>query len=172
MYGPAQFSAPFWTTKLPHVGARLPSGLTEEFLNRIYDQKPVPTRGGVSLEGQARPGPPDFSDPRQAFALTQIAEGKVFDTIFPSKKWEAVDPFLNLSSTFPPTFIVHGQNDTMVPIGLSRDLLAELEKNGVKCGMREIPGEEHTFAAKMEVGSQTWEMQREGFDFLESCITK
>jgi hypothetical protein len=60
----------------------------------------------------------------------------------------------------------------IVPIDLSRDLFAELQKAGVKSGMREIPGEEHTFAARMQVGSQTWNMQREGFDFLESCINE
>jgi hypothetical protein len=36
--------------------------------------------------------------------------------------------------------------------------------------MVEVPGEEHTFAAKMEVGSVTWNLQRQGFDFLESLI--
>jgi hypothetical protein len=113
MYSPCHFSAPFWTTSLPHLAARLPPNLTDEFLRRVYDEKPVPIRGGVSLEGQARPGPPDFSDPRQAFAMTQIAKGTVMDAIFPSKKFEQVDPFLRIGKDFPPTFIVHGLSDTM-----------------------------------------------------------
>lgn len=58
----------------------------------------------------------------------------------------------------------------MVPIELSRELLARLKSAGVRCGMTEVPGEEHTFAAMMEVGSRTWWLQREGFDFLESVI--
>jgi acetyl esterase/lipase len=92
------------------------------------------------------------------------------DAIFPSKEWKKVDTLLNVSSSFPPTYIVHGQADTMVPMSLSKDLLAALKKEGVKCGMTEVPGEEHTFAGKMQVGSQTWNLQREGFDFLESLI--
>lgn len=60
----------------------------------------------------------------------------------------------------------------MVPISLSRALRKEMDKNGVQCQMVEIPDEEHTFAAKMKVGSQTWDLQRQGFDFLESLIIK
>ncbi|KAH7376762.1 Alpha/Beta hydrolase protein [Plectosphaerella cucumerina] len=169
MYGPCHFSHPFWTSELPHVKAKLPKDLTKEHLNKIYDESPVPTQGGVSLEGQAQ-GPPDFKDPRQAFALTQIATGNVLNAIFPSGDWAKVDPLRNINQNFPPTFIIHGDADTMVPKELSRDLLQELQDRGVKCGMQEIPGEEHTFAAKMKVGSQTWELQRKGFDFLQDLL--
>lgn len=167
MYGPCNFAHPFWTTELPHVAANLPQGLSDEFINRIFDEDPVPIIGGVSLEGQ-QSGAPNFDDPRQAFALTQIANGKVMDVIFPSKDWEKVDPLENITASFPPTFIVHGAEDKMVPLDLSRDLYSTLLQQGVKCGLRVVPGEGHTFAAKMKVGSPTWELQREGFDFLES----
>ncbi|KAM0351047.1 hypothetical protein ACHAPU_002828 [Fusarium lateritium] len=139
------------------------------FINTVFTEEPVPITGGVSLEGQAT-GPPDFSDPRQAYALTQLANGTVLDAIFPSKDWSKVDPALNITSPFPPAFIVHGAADTKVPIDLSRKLFSLLKASGVKCGMVEVPGEEHTFAAKMEVGSETWELQRRGLDFLESLI--
>lgn len=168
MYGPCNFADSFWTTSLPHVKSKLPP-LAEDFIKKIYDEKPVPIVGGVSLEGQATGGP-NFKDPRVAFAMTQIASGTVMDAIFPSKEWAKVDPLLNISSSFPPTYIVHGQADTMVPMSLSKDLLAALNRAGVKSGMTEVPGEEHTFAGKMQVGSQTWNLQREGFDFLESLI--
>lgn len=169
MYGPCNFSHPFWCTELPHVAARLPNDIPDAFLQKVYDETPVPIEGGVSLEGQA-PDAPDFSDPRQAFALTQIASGKVMTTICPSREWHKVDPLRNISPGFPPTFIVHGQADTMVPMHLSQDLLRALQAHGVKCGLQEIPGEEHTFAARMQVGSQTWELQRRGFDFLQGLL--
>lgn len=60
----------------------------------------------------------------------------------------------------------------MVPIELSRELFRRLSGAGVQCGMTEVPNEEHTFAAMMEVGSETWWLQREGFDFLERIIGK
>ncbi|KAK8112021.1 uncharacterized protein PG998_008478 [Apiospora kogelbergensis] len=139
MYGPCKFDDPFWKTELPQMVSKIPSGLTDEFLNQVFDENPIPITGGVSLEGQAA-GPPNFNDPRQAFALTQIARGNVMDTIYPSKKWEDVDPIRNVTASFPPTFIVHGLGDTMVPIDLSRALLAVLGHHGVRSGMREIPG--------------------------------
>ncbi|KAH6638672.1 Alpha/Beta hydrolase protein [Truncatella angustata] len=169
MYGPCNFADAFWTIPVAHVKAKLPP-LTEDFISKIFDERPVPIVGGVSLEGQANPGGPNFNDPRVAFAMTQIGNGTVMDAIFPSKEWKKVDPLLNLSSTFPPTYIVHGQADTMVPLSLSKDLYAALQKAGVKCGMTEVPGEEHTFAGKMKIGTQTWDLQRKGFDFLESLI--
>ncbi|EXF83063.1 hypothetical protein CFIO01_06235 [Colletotrichum fioriniae PJ7] len=171
MYGPSNFTHAFWEKPLPHVAAKLPKGLTKEFMDKVFDEDPVPILGGVSLEGQA-PGPPNFDDPRQAFAMTQIATGNVMNTIVPDKNWDAVDPIRNITPSFPPTFIVHGQADTMVPLELSQDLIKVLKEKGVKSELREIPGEEHTFAAKMKVGSQTWNLQREGFDFLESLIKK
>jgi acetyl esterase/lipase len=152
------------------VAAKLPQNLSPEFLNRVFAEDPVPIRGGVSLEGQASSAGPNFEDPRQAFALAQIANGQVLDTIFPSRDWQKVDPILNINSHFPPTFIVHGLADTMVPISLSRALLQEMEKHHVQCQLLEIPDEEHTFAARMKVGSLTWDLQRQGIGFLGSLI--
>ncbi|KAH8678393.1 Alpha/Beta hydrolase protein [Xylariales sp. PMI_506] len=168
-YGPCNFADSFWTSPLPGVASKLPPNLSKEFISRIFDEKPVPIVGGVSLEGQATQGP-NFQDPRVAYAFTQIAGGSVMQAIFPSEDWAAVDPLLNVSSSFPPTFIVHGTADTMVPLSLSKTLHAALLEAGVKCGLKEVPGEEHTFAGKMKVGTPTWEIQREGFDFLESLL--
>jgi acetyl esterase/lipase len=169
MYGPCNLSDPFWTTPLPHVAARLPKDLSPEFIAQVFDEHPVPITEGVSLEGQTTVGP-DFKKPRVAFAFTQISSGKVMDTIFPSKEWDKVDPLRNITGSFPPTFIAHGTADTLVPLSLSKDLYAALQKAGVRSGMIEVPDEEHTFAGKMKVGSQTWDLQRQGFDFLQSLI--
>ncbi|KAJ5481054.1 hypothetical protein N7539_006948 [Penicillium diatomitis] len=180
LYGAVHFNDPYWTKPLPHVGAKLPPGLSDAFLNRIYDERPVPTDSSVSLEGQTESGVskgPDFSRPRDAFAFTQIASGTVLSAIYPQSKtvdrtFQKVDPVQNVTPGFPPTWIVHGQADTMVPIDLSRELLSNLKKAGIQCGMTEVPNEEHTFAATMKVGSETWCLQRKGFDFLEGIIGK
>jgi acetyl esterase/lipase len=180
LYGAVHFTDSLWTKPLPHVAAKLPPNLSESFLNKVYDQKPVPTDSSVSLEGQTESGVskgPDFSKPRDAFAFTQIASGTVLSAIYPESQssdpeFKKVDPVQNVSSSFPPTYIVHGQADTMVPIELSRELLKRLQDAGVKCGMTEVPNEEHTFAAMMKVGSETWWLQRQGFDFLEGIIGK
>ena len=178
LYGAVNFSNSLWWKELPHVAAKLPKDLSPSFLQRVYDEFPIPTDSSVSLEGQTESGVskgPDFSKPRDAFAFTQIAGGTVLDAIYPAgqttdREYDLVDPARNVTVDFPPTYIVHGQSDTMVPIELSRQFLDILKDAGVKCGMTEVPGEEHTFAAMMEVGSKTWWLQREGFDFLEGVI--
>lgn len=169
MYGPCNFTAAFWGTSIPSIASKLPGELDKEISIKVFSERPTPIRGGVSLEGQA-PGPPDFSDPRQAFAFWHIGNGKIMDVLAPSQEWDKVDPIRNISSTFPPVYIVHGQEDSMVPIRLSQDLLAELKKHGVKSGLTAIPGEGHTFAAKMQRGSQTWNLHMDGFDFLQSLV--
>lgn len=169
MYGACCFSDPAWTTELPHLQERLPPGLTPDFINQVFSEKPVPIQGGVSLEGHST-GPPDFKDPRVAFAFVQMANGAVMDAIFPSKDWNKVDPVENITAIFPPTFIVHGQSDTMVPIRLSRLLFAKLQQHGVHCGMVEVPDAEHTFAGTMKKDSAAWQLQRKGFDFLETLL--
>lgn len=169
MYGPCKFEDVFWSTELTHLLATLPGGLDNHFLSRVFDEYPVPITGGVSLEGQA-PGPPDFTDPRQAYAMAHIARGQVMEAICPTREWDKVDPLRNITASFPPTVIVHGTADSMVPIRLSQALFAALRKHGVDCKMVEIPGEGHTFAAKMKMESPTWELQRQGFDFLHARL--
>jgi acetyl esterase/lipase len=170
-YGPCSFASPFWSTKLLPMADRIPK-FPSEFLQKVYDEDPVPSIGGVSLEGQASPKGPDFSDPRQAFAMTQIANGTLLDTCFPSKEFKKIDPTLNVDKDFPPTCIVHGTSDTMVPIYLSGELLEAFKEADVEVGMIEVPGEEHTFAGKMAKGSKTWDLQKRGFDFVERVLNK
>lgn len=169
-YGPVHFQDPFLNSPIETIRARIPK-FDDAFLNKVYEQQPIPTASGITLEGLGTRGP-DFSNPRDAFTFTQIANGTTMDTVWPSKDWKKVDPILNISSDFPPTCIVHGQADTMVSIELSRALYEEMKKKGVEVEMVEIPGEEHTFGGNMKIGSETWNMQRKGFDFLESTISR
>jgi dipeptidyl aminopeptidase/acylaminoacyl peptidase len=76
-----------------------------------------------------------------------------------------IDPVWWVGEGFPATCVVHGVEDRMVPIYLSRELLRVLKGKGVECEMVEVPGEDHTFAMWMEVGPRTREMQRKGSIF-------
>ena len=173
LYGACHFNDPVWKQPLPELkkALRLPDDLLPEFLAKVYETCPIPTKGGVSLEGQAKSGH-DFSDPRTAFAMTQIVNGTVLNALMPAGDFSKVDPVQNIHRRFPPTFIVHGEDDTQVPIQLSREVFGRLKEEMVECKMIEIPGEGHTFAAKMAVGSRTWDLQRQGFDFLEEVISR
>lgn len=172
-YGAIHFSHPCWKKPIPSILSKLPD-LSPTLLNQVYTG-PIPTTSLISLEGQTQTGQskgPDFTRPRDAFAMTQIANGTVIEACCPDPQVrEAIDPVCNVDSTFPPTFIVHGCEDGMVSIEVSRELYGVLREQKIKCGMVEVPGEGHTFAMGMEVGSRTWEVQKEGFDFLEDIIS-
>jgi len=155
------------------MAAKFPGDIPASFMNRVFDEKPVPTNGGLSLEGQAPTpgsGPPNLKDPRVAYAMTQIAQGTLTKNCFPSGKWEKIDPVLNVSRRFPPTCIVHGDADEMVPIKMSEKMLERLRVEGVQCDMIIVPGEPHTFVGQMKKGSKTWDLQRKGFDWLQTII--
>jgi acetyl esterase/lipase len=171
-YGAGHFSHPSWRKPLPHVKANLPpNGFPQDFLQKVYEEYPIPTTSGISLEGQ-QSNRPDFSRPRDAFALTQIANGTVLDAIFHASagRLEDIDPVTRVEAGFPPTFIVHGDCDRMVPVDVSRRLWEVLKEKGVECGMVEVEGEDHTFALGMEVGGRVWKRSREGFEWLEEVI--
>ncbi|KAL4770992.1 Alpha/Beta hydrolase protein [Aspergillus nidulans var. acristatus] len=173
-YGAVHFTHPSWTQPLAHVKSMLPP-FEPEFLAKVYEEFPIPTTSGISLEGQSSASnKPDFSRPRDAFVLTQIANGNVLRVIFPPECGDIriIDPVLRVQTGegFPPTFIVHGDRDRMVSVEVSRELYRVLKERGVECGIVEVEGEDHTFALGMEVGSRTWERQREGFDWLERVI--
>ncbi|KAL4951374.1 Alpha/Beta hydrolase protein [Aspergillus filifer] len=172
-YGAVHFAHPSWRKPLPHVQANLPSdGFTPEFLNKVYEEFPIPTTSGISLEGQTNPRKPDFTKPRDAFAMTQIAQGSVIDAIYPASAGDvnAIDPVSRIGSDFPPTFIIHGDCDRMVSVDVSRELFRVLKEKGVKSELLEIEGEDHTFALGMSVGSRTWNESLRGFEWLERVI--
>ncbi|GME65518.1 MYB DNA-binding domain protein [Neofusicoccum parvum] len=171
-YGATRFEHRFW--RAPVATARLPPDASAAHIDRVYDEAPVPTRGGVSLEGQAPASSTTSSTtmpPRPSFAFAHIARGTLLDVCFPSADWATIDATLNVTPAFPPTCIVHGTADTMVPEHLSRALYAKLEESGVRREFIEVPGEEHTFVGKMVKGSEVWDRQRRGFDFLEEVIS-
>ncbi|KAL4961247.1 Alpha/Beta hydrolase protein [Aspergillus stella-maris] len=174
-YGAVHFTHPSWTQPLPHVQANLPpSGFNPEFLQKVYDEYPVPTTSGISLEGQTNPRKPDFSKPRDAFAMSQIAQGTVLDAIYPASASggdiSTIDPVSRIEKGFPPTFIIHGDSDRMVSVEVSRELFRVLREKGVQSELLEIEGEDHTFALGMKIGSRAWNESLGGFEWLEEII--
>lgn len=170
-YGAKNFSDPFWSQPIDKMATKFPGDVKAAFMNKVFDEKPIPTKGGVSLEGQA-PGPPDKSDPRQAYAMTQIAQGTLLRNCFPAMDLKKIDPVMNVTSLFPPTCIVHGDADEMVPIEMSNAMFQRLKEEDIDCDMIKVPGEPHTFVGRMKKGSQTWDLQRKGFDFLQRIIER
>ena len=170
-YGAKSFSAPFWTQPIPSMPAAFHAPLPPSEVAAVHAEKTV-FIGGTSLEGQ--PADPTHPNPqqRQAFAMHAIATGKVLNSIWPRypADLQLIDPVLKVSSSWPPTAIVHGTADQTIPIAMSKDLEKRLKEAGVKTSLFEVQGEPHTFVGKMTKGSATWDSQRRGFDWLEERL--
>jgi acetyl esterase/lipase len=60
--------------------------------------------------------------------------------------WDAASPMSRVGPAAPPTFVIHGRNDTLVPVAEARlfvQLLREVAKNPV--AYAELPGAQHAF---------------------------
>lgn len=104
--------------------------------------------------------------------MHQIATGTVVNAIWPAypKDLGKIDPILNINPKWPPTAIVHGTADATIPMRLSKEFEHKLKALGVQTQFFEVEGEPHTFVGKMKKGSQTWDTQRKGFDWLQERL--
>ncbi len=62
-----------------------------------------------------------------------------------------VPPFADkVTSAFPPVLIVHGEQDSVVPVGSAHALQATLQRHGVAHRLKLLPAEGHWFSAAAE----------------------
>lgn len=66
-----------------------------------------------------------------------------WDPVVDAAKFLPYLPLRNVDSTFPPTFLIHGEADTDVPCEQSVLLAAELSRHGVEHKFIPVPGAEH-----------------------------
>lgn len=69
-------------------------------------------------------------------------------------------PQFLIDSSFPPTFILHGELDSAVRVQESENLVRLLNENGIKNTLRVVPGEEHSF----DYARGAYEKHSEHFD--------
>lgn len=79
-------------------------------------------------------------------------------------------PQLNISA-FPPTFFIHGSQDTAVPIQDSYHLHKQLQSNGIESVMKVCPGMEHTFDYEPDAEQMWSDVFNEAFSFLEGRLS-
>ncbi|KAK8140150.1 hypothetical protein PG984_000216 [Apiospora sp. TS-2023a] len=110
------------------------------------------------------------SDPK-SLGLEAAPGSSIFDVTLPEDDnlISEVDPIMHVHGSFPPVFIVHGTNDEMVPIGLSRNLLARLKEQGVRCETAEVEGAGHLFASVLRDSPEATQQVSRGVDFLTSA---
>jgi acetyl esterase/lipase len=79
----------------------------------------------------------------------------------PSTEPDWFTPFLpvrNVSRDYPPTLLIHGENDSDVPFELSVQMADELERHGVAHELMRIPGAEHElWGSDPEIVAETFD---------------
>jgi acetyl esterase/lipase len=76
-------------------------------------------------------------------------------------------PLLHVSAAFPPTFLLNGMNDPLMPHGLVLNMFEELVAAGVKADLHFYHGHTHEFAA---LPSMTEAVQNEIALFLDRAV--
>ena len=64
---------------------------------------------------------------------------------------ESISPILHADAGDPPTLLIHGDADDLVPISESEDLYAEFQQQGVEAEFVTIPGGQHGFRGENAV---------------------
>lgn len=54
-------------------------------------------------------------------------------------------PIRNVSEKYPPTMLIHGDQDTDVPYEESLKMARKLEERGISCELITVPGKDHNF---------------------------
>lgn len=168
-YGSKDPRNSFWSETLPFIPA---PPMQVDTIDRVLAETPTATKHSVSLEGQKSDSLPDA---RFTWAMNLIKTARLWPTIYPRavtdpSTYALIDSMQNVHPKHPPTCIIHGDADKMVPLSISQGQYDLLQANGIESELIVVPGEGHTFAGKMEKGSRTYEIQRQGFDWLERKI--
>lgn len=72
----------------------------------------------------------------------------------------AASPVTYVSPSFPPTMLVHGNRDEVVPVGESFRMYEALERAGVPVELHVFAGEPHAFDSGSLLGRQSAELMR------------
>ena len=91
----------------------------------------------VDLRPLARGASPDNGGNRRFPALN-----------FDVSEASAVSPIVHVSSDDPPTLLIHGDADGLVPVSNSHDIYAAFQEHGVESKVIIIPGADHGFRGK------------------------
>lgn len=126
--------------------------------------------------GWVRPG-----DPRSELVLSLFKEGNGLSMMLNgisdpewrrrphAEKVADISPMAHVRrGTYKtPTFIIHGEQDEIVPFHTSKKFVDELRRRGVQCGLLPVKNAKHIHDLKLQPGMEKWEMQvAPGYQFL------
>lgn len=175
-YGVKYLADEFWHSPLPSLAGIPP--FEKNFLDKIYEE-PVLTTTLTSMEIMAASSarmenqpkqrglpPPDLSIPRNAWLFTALKDGTQIKAVVKDDAFEDVEPTMAFSPRFPPTAIIHGGADSMVPCRLSEKAFEELDQHGVETLLLVLPDQDHGFDAGLSSDDAEWQQVRRALDFL------
>lgn len=147
--------------------SRLPD-FEQTLLDKIKDEVPPPSSGPAP----GGPNGPDFSHHRIAWLFTSLKKGTWLKSVAPDGNYDSIDPAKLLSSSsFPPTYFIHGTADTLVDAKFSERAFEELKSKSVDTKLvieKEAP---HGFDAGAKPGDHKYEIVVEGFKYLADYAT-
>jgi acetyl esterase/lipase len=129
--------------------AKIPS-FDQEFLDKIYTEVPPPN-GAPPPMG---PKGPDFTQVRGAWLFNSMKNGTYMKSVIPDGQYDKVDPSFLFSSSFPPTYFIHGGAVTGVLPRFSEKAHEELKDKGVNTKLVIVEGAPHGFDAGSKPGDE------------------
>jgi acetyl esterase/lipase len=82
-------------------------------------------------------------DGLRQFLGRQVMKGSLEEI---PETWDEASPITRVSAEAPPFFVIHGQSDTLVPVGQAREFVKALrEKSREPVVYAELPGAQHAF---------------------------
>ncbi|ESZ91464.1 BcPKS16, polyketide synthase [Sclerotinia borealis F-4128] len=132
--------------------------------------------------GWVRPG-----DPRSELVLSLFKEGNGLSLMLngiSDDDWRrkpdpervaAINPMAQLRSGkyTTPTFLIHGENDEIVPYYTAKNFATALREHGVRCGFLGVPGVKHIHDLSLRPGMEQWKQSVEpGYNFLFEILSR
>ncbi|KAH7201145.1 Alpha/Beta hydrolase protein [Fusarium oxysporum] len=153
----------------PEYHAIVPTRPTfdQAFIDQVHKDVPPPTSGPSPMG----PNGPDFSNYRIAWMFNAINTGSHVNTIVADGDFARVDPaFLLSKNDFPPTYFVHGTEDTLVKSKFSEKAHKQLISNGIESELVLVQGGGHGLDARLVPGDETSIIIDRALDFLKAHV--
>lgn len=72
-----------------------------------------------------------------------------------------------------PTFLIHGEDDEIVPFHTAKKFVTALKEHGVRSGILGVSGAKHIHDLNLRPGVEQWRLGvQPGYDFLFEILSK
>ncbi|KAI9811990.1 MAG: Type I Iterative PKS [Pycnora praestabilis] len=182
-YGPSDFESEYWST--PRKAGYPKSTMPADEIARNLFPKPIVSYDVPSKDakfGGMHPG-----DPRSQlvfYTFNSLSAVSIFtDGFSPSGTYSALKPD-RVAAISPlaqvrkgtykvPTFIVHGDQDEIVPVNMSREFEGALKEKGIRTELLVVKGKGHIFDLFYRPGREGWDQEVvPGYEFLVDVLRR